>query len=92
MPKTIHLRVKKELDSSGMQKVLKFKGALIKGCYTEIIYIADEDDIFHLNFFTVSAEDKKPAENFIQQYIIENDMADFVHLISGTAKPALHQE
>lgn len=89
MPKTIHLRIKKEMDSHGMQKVLKFKGALIKGCYTEIIHIADKDEMFHLNFFTVSAEDKKPAEEFIRRYIQENNIGDLVFLINDSTKPVV---
>lgn len=91
MPKTIHLRVKKELDSTEQQKVLKFKGVLIKNCYTEIIHLADEDEKFHLNFFTVSEEDKKHVEDFIQRYITENELGHLMCLVKGNERSAFYQ-
>lgn len=87
MPKTIHLRVKKELEGAELQKVLKFKGALIKGSFTEIIHIADEDQQHHLNFFTAATQDKKQTEDFVKHYIAQNNLEGVVTLLKAFPKP-----
>ena len=81
MDKTIKLCVKKEIGNSDELKVLKLKGALIAKKYTEIIHIADENDDFYLNSFSSSPAHKKEAEDFILDYISNNNLADTITLV-----------
>ncbi|MFV8324860.1 hypothetical protein [Flavobacterium sp. ZS1P14] len=82
MNKTIKLRVKKEIDRNNELKVLKLKGSLITKGYTEIIHIADENEDFYLNSFSTSVDHKKEAEDFILDYISDNNLTDTITLIS----------
>ncbi len=82
MDKTIKLRVKKEIGNDNELKVLKLKGALIAKKYTEIIHIADENEDFYLNTFSSSPAHKKEAEDFILDYISNNNLADTITLVS----------
>lgn len=82
MDKTIKLRVKKEIDRSNELKVLKLKGSLITKGYTEIIHIADENEDFYLNSFSISLDLKKEAEDFVLDYISANNLADTITLLS----------
>jgi hypothetical protein len=82
MDKTIKLRVKKEMDNSNELKVLKLKGTLISRGYTEIIHIADENEDFYLNTFSISADHKKEAEDFLLEYISSNDLIDSVTVVN----------
>ncbi|WP_338648495.1 hypothetical protein V5J73_06885 [Flavobacterium sp. KS-LB2] len=81
MDKTIKLRVKKEIDNSSELKVLKLKGTLISKGYTEIIHIADENTEYYLNSFSTSPENKKEAEHFVLNYIIDHNLADTISLL-----------
>jgi hypothetical protein len=82
MDKTIKLRVKKEIGNSDELKVLKLKGALIGKKYTEIIHIADENEDFYLNSFSSSPVHKKEVEDFILDYISNNNLVDTITLVS----------
>jgi hypothetical protein len=82
MDKTIKLRVKKEIGNSNELKVMKLKGALITRGYTEIIHIADENDDFYLNSFSSSSAHKKEAEDFILDYISNNNLTHTITLVS----------
>ncbi|PZX92800.1 hypothetical protein DOS84_13075 [Flavobacterium aquariorum] len=82
MNKTIKLRVKKEIGNSDELKVLKLKGALIAKKYTEIIHIIDENDDFYLNSFSSSPAHKKEAEDFILDYISNNNLTGTITLVS----------
>ena len=82
MDKTIKLRVRKEIGNDNELKVLKLKGALIAKKYTEIIHIADENEDFYLNTFSSSPAHKKEAEDFILDYISNNNLADTITLVS----------
>lgn len=86
MDKTIKLRVKKEIGNSNELKVLKLKGALITKGYTEIIHIADENEDFYLNSFSTSSVIKKDVENFVLDYISNNNLTDTITLIDPTIK------
>lgn len=86
MDKTIKLRVKKEIDTNNELKVLKLKGSLITKGYTEIIHIADENEDFYLNSFSTSSTIKKDVENFVLDYISNNNLADTITLIGPTIK------
>ncbi|WP_348810620.1 hypothetical protein [Flavobacterium maritimum] len=86
MDKTIKLRVKKEIGNSNELKVLKLKGALITKGYTEIIHIADENEDFYLNSFSTSSVIKKDVENFVLDYISNNNLAGTITLITPTIK------
>lgn len=81
MDKTIKLRVRKELDNSNELKVLKLKGTLITKGYTEIIHIVDESEDFYLNSFSTSPDQKKEAEDFVLDYISNNNLNDTIELI-----------
>ncbi|MEZ0183438.1 hypothetical protein AB9T89_14445 [Flavobacterium oncorhynchi] len=82
MEKTIKLRVRKEIDNSNELKVLKLKGTLITKGYTEIIHIADENEDFYLNSFSTSPDQKKEAEEFVLDYISNNNLTNTVVLIN----------
>lgn len=82
MDKTIKLRVRKEIGNGDELKVMKLKGALIAKKYTEIIHIADESDDFYLNSFSSSPALKKEAEEFILDYISDNNLMDTITLVS----------
>ena len=84
MNKTINLRVKKEIDNNNELKVLKFKGTLITKGYTEIIHIADENENYYLNSFSILPEDKKQIEEFVLDYISDNNLMDTVTLLNST--------
>ena len=83
MDKTIKLRVRKEIGNRNELKVLKLKGALITKGYTEIIYIADENEDFYLNLFSTSPENKKEVEHFVLDYISNNNLKDTIALVSA---------
>ncbi|MNY55604.1 hypothetical protein D3C86_1915940 [compost metagenome] len=82
MNKTIKLRVKREIDRDIELKILKLKGSLITKGYTEIIHIADENEDFYLNSFSSSPAHKKEAEDFILDYISNNNLTDAISLVS----------
>lgn len=82
MNKIIKFRVKKEIDRNSELKILKLKGNLITKGFTEIIHIADIDADYYLNFFTISSNNKKVAENFVLDYIEFNDLDNIIVLIS----------
>lgn len=81
MDKTIKLRVKREIDSHKEIKILKLKGKLITHGFTEIIHIADENEDFYLNSFSISPNDKKKAVDFVLDYILSHKLSDTITLI-----------
>lgn len=86
MNKTIKLRVKKEIDHSREMKVMKLKGSLITKGYTEIIHIADEDTEYYLNSFSTSPNNKKNAEHFVLDFIVNNNLSDTITLLDTNNK------
>lgn len=82
MDKTIKLRVKREIGNSSQHKLLKLKGFLISKGFTEIIHIADEDEEFYLNSFSISENQKKEAEAFVLDFISNNELKDTISLIN----------
>ncbi len=83
MNKTIHLRVKKEIDRTSEAKVLKLKGSLITKGYTEIIHIKDENEDFYLNTFSTDSDKKKEAENYVLEFISSNALHESISLIDN---------
>lgn len=81
MDKTIKLRVKRGIDSGNEFKILKLKGTLITEGFTEIIHIADENEDFYLNTFSISPDDKKKTEDFVLEYISSHNLTDTITLI-----------
>ena len=81
MDKTIKLRVKRGIDSGNESKILKLKGTLITEGFTEIIHIADENEDFYINSFSILQGDKKRAEEFVINYISIHSLADAITLI-----------
>jgi len=78
---TIKLRVKKEIDNSSEQKIIKLKGSIIAGGFTEIIHISDENEEFYLNSFSINPDARKPAESFVSDYIQTHELNDLVSLV-----------
>nr|WP_294931216.1 hypothetical protein [uncultured Flavobacterium sp.] len=81
MDKTIKLRIKRGIDSGNELKILKLKGTLITEGFTEIIHIADENEDFYLNSFSISKDDKKKAEDFVLGYISSHNLTDAITIL-----------
>lgn len=81
MDKIIKLRVKRDVDTHKELKILKLKGNLITKGFTEIIHIADENEDFYLNSFSIALDNKKKAEDFVADFIFSNNLSDTVTLI-----------
>lgn len=86
MNKIIKLRVKKEVDRANELKVLKLKGTLISKGFTEIIHIEDENEDFYLNTFSTEPEQKKEAENYVLEFISNNNLSGTISLIETVKK------
>ncbi|MFH6996566.1 hypothetical protein ACHRVZ_01470 [Flavobacterium sp. FlaQc-57] len=80
MEKAIKLKVRKELDSQQQLNIIKLKGSLISKGYTEIIHILDQDDEFHINSFETPVETKIEVQEFINAFIIKENLADTISL------------
>lgn len=80
MEKAIKLKVRKELNSQQQLNIIKLKGSLITKGYTEIIHILDQDDEFHINSFETPVETKMEVQEFINAFIIKEDLADTISL------------
>ncbi|WP_316633183.1 hypothetical protein [uncultured Flavobacterium sp.] len=81
MEKAIKLKVRKELDSQQQLNIIKLKGSLISKGYTEIIHILDQDDEFHINSFETPAETKIEVQEFINAFIIRENLTDTMSLL-----------
>ncbi|MFB9079190.1 hypothetical protein ACFFLS_03980 [Flavobacterium procerum] len=81
MESTIKLRVRKEIDNGSEFKVIKLKGSLIAGGFTEIIHISDEDEHYYLNTFSTPSRNKKSTEEFLLGYIADHQLNDAVMLL-----------
>lgn len=81
MDKAIKLKVKKGLDSDQELKIIKLKGTLISKGYTEIIHIADENDNFYINSFSISIEIKNEAQDYILDFITKENLGDTITLL-----------
>jgi hypothetical protein len=78
MEKAVKLQIRKELDSRQQLNGIKLKGNLIsRGC-TEIIYIDDYDDQFHLNSFETSSASSSEVRDFISAFINEAELTGSV--------------
>ena len=80
MEKTIHLKVRKDLDPRQQITVIKLKGSLVSKGYTEIIHILDQDEEFHINTFETVAEKRNEARQFIEAFITAEDLEGTVTL------------
>lgn len=80
MEKAIKLKVRKELNSQQQLNIIKLKGSLITKGYTEIIHILDQDDEFHINSFETSVETNMEVQEFINAFIIKENLADTISL------------
>ena len=80
MERAIKLKVRKELDSKQQLNIIKLKGSLISKGYTEIIHILDQDDEFHINSFETPVETKTEVQEFINAFIIKENLADTISL------------
>ncbi|OXA95923.1 hypothetical protein B0A75_17795 [Flavobacterium oncorhynchi] len=80
MEKAIKLKVRKELNSQQQLNIIKLKGSLITKGYTEIIHILDQDDEFHINSFETPVETKMEVQEFINAFIIKENLADTISL------------
>jgi hypothetical protein len=80
MEKAIKLKVRKDLDSQQQLHIIKLKGSLISKGYTEIIHILDQDDEFHINSFDTPVETKNEVQEFINAFIIKENLSDTITL------------
>ncbi|MEZ0183545.1 MULTISPECIES: hypothetical protein [Flavobacterium] len=80
MEKAIKLKVRKELNSQQQLNIIKLKGSLITKGYTEIIHILDQDDEFHINSFETPVETNMEVQEFINAFIIRENLADTISL------------
>ena len=80
MEKAIKLKVRKELNSQQQLNIIKLKGSLITKGYTEIIHILDQDDEFHINSFETPVETNMEVQEFINAFIIKENLADTISL------------
>ncbi|UUW07598.1 hypothetical protein NLG42_15970 [Flavobacterium plurextorum] len=80
MEKAIKLKVRKELNSQQQLNRIKLKGSLITKGYTEIIHILDQDDEFHINSFETPVETNMEVQEFINAFIIKENLADTISL------------
>lgn len=80
MEKSFKLQVRKELNGRQQQDVIKLKGSLIAGGYTEIIHILDQDEEFHINTFETPAERHNEVHDFIKAFINQADLSDTISI------------
>lgn len=80
MVQDVKLQVRKDLSNHQQQSVIKLKGSLISRGYTQIIHIADQDDEFHINFFETAIDSKYEVQEFINAFIIKENLEDTVTL------------
>lgn len=78
MEKVVTLQIRKELNGSQQQGIIKLKGTLISKGYTEIIHILDKDDEFHINFFETTLECVQEVQDFINSFINQAELLDTV--------------
>lgn len=78
--KAIRLRIRKELTSSQQFDIIKLKGSIISNGFTEIIYIDDHDEVYHMNYFEISNENRDQVHNFISAFISDADLKDTVSI------------
>lgn len=83
MEKTIHLKIRKELDGHQQQHIIKLKGSLIAKGYTEIIHILDQDEEFHINYFETPVETKSEVLEFINAFIAKENLSDSISAEKG---------
>jgi len=77
---TIRLNIKKDIDPVTEKKILRLKGSLIAGGFTDIIHFDDGDD-HYINYFSVAAIKKAEAVAHIRKNIEEMALEEFVHLL-----------
>ncbi|TDX08373.1 hypothetical protein EDB96_4306 [Flavobacterium sp. S87F.05.LMB.W.Kidney.N] len=82
MGKAIQLQVRKELNGNQQFNIIKLKGSLISKGYTEIIHISDQDDEFHINSFETKIEARREVQEFIQDFIMKEDLANTISVLS----------
>lgn len=79
MDRAVRLRIIKELEKAQQRKIITLKGSLIAEGYTDIIYIDDEDEQYHINFF--STERKAEALLLIKDFIEVNSLRDTIVIL-----------
>ncbi|MEN2416181.1 hypothetical protein [Flavobacterium mesophilum] len=80
MEKTIHLKVRKDLNAREQLTVIRLKGSLISKGYTQIIHIMDQDDEFHINTFETPAEQRNEVQHYISAFIASEDLSETISL------------
>jgi len=78
---TIRLKIQKDITPDREKKILKLKGSLITNGFTDIVYITDEGLDYHINHFTVTAETKGEALEFIKSYVSNHGLTDLVTVL-----------
>lgn len=80
MQKEIRIQVKKDLDPCRQLTVIRLKDSVLSKGYTEIIYILDQDEDFHVNTFEISPELRNEVEQFIGTFINSENLLETVIL------------
>lgn len=80
MEKAVKLQIRKDLNNKQQQNIIRLKGSLISRGYTEIIYIADQDDEFHINSFETSKDFKNEVQEFISAFITKENLEDAIKI------------
>lgn len=80
MEKGMKLKVRKELDGRQQSNIIKLKGSLISRGYTEIIYISDHDDEFHINSFDVEPGTVQEVKEFITSFIVRENLGESISI------------
>ncbi|WP_330441486.1 hypothetical protein [Flavobacterium sp. C4GT6] len=83
MNTTIRLRIRKELDPATEKKIIRLKGGLIAGNFTDIIYFDDDEQEYYIHHFTVETARKKEAADYIAGCIMEGNLSDIVMLVEN---------
>ncbi|AWH86318.1 hypothetical protein HYN59_14915 [Flavobacterium album] len=81
MNTTVRLKIKKEVDTPTARKILKLKGSLIAGSFTDIIHFDDADESNYIHYFTVSFSQKEAAIAIIDTIIANEGLEGIVSKI-----------
>lgn len=77
---TIRLTIQKDIDPATEKNVLRLKGGLIAGGFTDIIHFDDGDD-HYINSFSVAAIRKDEVVAHIRKNVEEMALEKFVQLL-----------
>lgn len=83
MNTTIHLTIKKEVDTTTARKILQLKGKLIAQSFTDLIHYDDADADNYMHYFITEASKKKAVTEYITSYIQEANLIEAISLLKS---------